>query len=100
MNTALISFGSLLVFAAVVAGGGALWSYWGWVQSGRPRFTANEQLQIDILRAQGRTLRSARSVVLEQRSSPFIAQIDAIRDTMDLANNPDREGELRDLLRR
>lgn len=92
---------SLIVIAivAALAGIGALWNHVLWVRDGRPSFTSAEQLRIDVLRAQGRTLSAARRTILAHRGSPFVAEIEAVRDTGDLINNPGREAELRDLLR-
>ena len=87
--------GSALFLPCLIALIGHLWSRQMWVRDGRPIFTKEEQLQIDIRRAQGWTLGSARRQILKLRQSPFVETIRQMRDSEDLIINPAREDELK-----
>lgn len=87
----------LIIFVWAI---GAAWNRWWWAKDGRPKLTEAEQLGIDLLRARGFTKTAARRKIIEERNSDLMSQITAIRETEDLLFNPDREDELRELMKR
>lgn len=94
MMTAVIFLAVIGLFVGAVALVGAGWNHWQWVRDGRACFNEHEQLRIDVLRAQGRTLTSARREVMRLRQSPYWQTIQAVRDVDDLLTNPLRGAEL------
>lgn len=94
MMTTIIYVAAIGLFVGAVALVGAAWNHWQWARDGRPSFSKGELLQIDLLRAQGRTLTSARREVMRLRNSPYRQTMESFRDLDDLLENPAREGEL------
>lgn len=84
----------IAAFVGAIALIGAAWNYLHWLKDGRPNFTQQEQLRIDLLRSQGRTLTGARREVQRSRQSGPVKAMQEIADTEDLLFNPSREDEL------